>query len=79
MVKVTPNAKQNAVIGFHENILKVRIQAPPDKGKANEKLIEFLAEIFNIPKSQIQIISGHASRLKRVEFFQDVDLTKYYI
>jgi len=73
-VKVTPNARTNAIDGFHDGVLKVKIKAPPDKGKANDELIDFLAESFHIPKSRIRIISGHSSRLKKLEIPHSVDL-----
>ncbi len=63
-MKVIPNSKNNSIEAFQDNILKIRIKAPPDKGRANEELIEFLAKELNLPKSQIEIISGHTSRLK---------------
>ncbi len=66
-VKVIPNSRKNELEGFLEGILKVRIKAPPDKGKANEQLIEFLAETLQMPKYQIRIVSGHSSRLKKIE------------
>ena len=67
MVKIIPNAHKNAVEGFCGDVLKVRINAPPDKGKANDALIELLAEHYGVAKSRIHIISGHTSRLKKVE------------
>lgn len=67
LVKVIPNARSNALDSFQDGILKVRIHAPPDKGKANETLIEFLAETFQIAKSRITIISGHTNRLKKLK------------
>lgn len=67
MVKVIPNSHKNFLEGFHEGVLKVRIQALPEKGKANDKLIEFLATSLHIPKKHIRIISGQTSRLKRIE------------
>lgn len=66
-VKISPNASQTKVEGWQGDTLKIRIAAPPDKGKANETLIELLAETYSIPKSRVQIISGHASRNKRIE------------
>lgn len=66
-VKVTPNSARNSLEGFEDGLLKVRIKAPPDKGKANEELIRFLAKTFHLSKSQIRIVSGHASRLKKLE------------
>lgn len=71
MVKVIPNAHNNAIEGVFEGILKVRIQAPPDKGKANEELIAFLAKTLHIPKSHFRLISGHSSRLKKLEIEGD--------
>jgi len=53
--------------GFQAGILKVRIHAPPDKGKANKKLIAFLAESFHLAKSQVHITSGHSSRLRSLK------------
>ncbi|MCC6128253.1 MAG: DUF167 domain-containing protein [Chlamydiae bacterium] len=38
MVKVTPNAQKNELIEFVDSILKVRVKAPPDKGKASKQL-----------------------------------------
>ncbi len=66
-VKVIPNAHKNAVEGFSDGILKVRINAPPDKGKANEALIELLSVHFSVPKSHIRILSGKNCRLKKIE------------
>ena len=66
-VKVIPNAHKNIVEGFQGDVLKVRINAPPEKGKANDVLIELLAEYFSVSKNCIRIISGHTSRLKKIE------------
>lgn len=74
MVKVVPNAQKNELIEFVDSVLKVRVKAPPDKGKANEELIEFLSQEFSIPKSKIQILSGHSSRLKKIEIQADIRL-----
>lgn len=73
MVKVIPNAKKNSLEGFQDGVLKVRIQAPPDKGKANEALIAFLAESLHVSKSQIRIISGQSSRLKKIEIQGEIN------
>jgi uncharacterized protein len=66
-VKVIPNAHKNAVEGFSDGVLKVRINAPPDKGKANDALIELLSIHFSVPKSRIHILSGKTSRIKKIE------------
>jgi len=67
LIKVTPNAKENRIVGYEEGVLRVRIRGVPEKGRVNEELIAFLAEVFDIAKSQIEIISGHTARLKRVK------------
>lgn len=66
-IKVTPNASKNQIIGFEEKVLKVRIRGVPEKGRVNEELIEFLAETLGIAKSNIKILSGDTSRLKRLK------------
>lgn len=65
-VKITPNASKDAFAGWQGDILKIRLHTPPEKGKANAALIDFLAEKLGVAKSQIQIVSGHTSRLKRL-------------
>ena len=45
----------------------IKIRGVPEKGKVNENLIAFLAETLKIAKSQIEIVSGETSRLKRLE------------
>jgi uncharacterized protein (TIGR00251 family) len=47
--------------------LKVRLQAPALEGRANEALIEFLAQLLKTPKSAVRILSGDRSRTKRIE------------
>ena len=71
-VKISPNAAKNSIEEFQGDLLRIRIAAPPDKGKANEELVAFLAKTLHIPKSRIKILSGHASRLKRLE----IDISK---
>jgi uncharacterized protein (TIGR00251 family) len=73
-VKVTPNAKRNAIDGWQDKILKVKVQAPPDKGKANDALIAFLADSFHLSKSQIRLVSGHTNRLKQLEIDGDIEV-----
>lgn len=74
MVKVVPNASKNACEGMQEGVLKVRLRAVPDRGQANEALVEFLSELLGLPKSRIRILAGHTSRLKRVEIDGPFDL-----
>ncbi len=73
-LQVTPNAKKSQVIGPQEDVLKVRLQAQPIEGKANEALIRYLAELLDVPRSRIVITHGHTNKRKIVEA-QDASLT----
>lgn len=66
-VKVIPKSSQNAVIGFEDDILKIKCTAVPEKGKANKAVIALLADHFNVPKSAITILKGKTSSRKTVE------------
>ena len=66
MVKVSPGASRNETKGWIGESLKARIQAPPEKGKANKELRRFLAKTLGIAASQVTIVSGETSRDKRV-------------
>ncbi|MEJ7615062.1 MAG: DUF167 domain-containing protein [Candidatus Fervidibacter sacchari] len=66
-VKVKPSAKKEGISVSTNGILEVAVSAPPEKGKANERLIELLAEHFGVAKSRIKIVSGQTVRLKVVE------------
>lgn len=66
-VKVIPRARTNQISGFMEDgSLKVRLTAPPVDGKANQALIDLLADTLDLPKSNISILSGSHSRNKTV-------------
>jgi uncharacterized protein (TIGR00251 family) len=66
-VKVQPRARKTEVAGLMaDGTIKIRVAAPPVDGAANKALIEFLAQIFGLPKSQIDIIAGEASEHKLI-------------
>ncbi|MBP9869526.1 DUF167 domain-containing protein [Patescibacteria group bacterium] len=65
-VRVIPNAKKTAVAGRVGDAWKIRLNAPPVDGRANEVLIEFLSELFDCPKREITLISGAFSRTKKL-------------
>lgn len=65
-VRVVPRASKNEISGRHGDAIKIRLIAPPVEGAANEALIDFLSEILDVRKSQIEILTGHASRDKIV-------------
>lgn len=66
-VRVQPRASRNEIAGEVDGALKVRLLAPALEDRANEALIEFLAELLKTPKAAVRILSGHRSRNKRVE------------
>jgi len=65
-VLIKPNARSNAVLGVHGDRLKIAIHAAPEKGAANQTLIKFLADEFDLKQSDIEITHGHTSRQKVV-------------
>lgn len=65
-VKIIPNASKSEIVGWENERLKVRIAAVPEKGEANKALIRFLSDKFLIAKSQITLVQGETSRLKKV-------------
>jgi uncharacterized protein len=65
-VKITPNASRNEIIGFLNGVWRIKIAAPPEKGKANKKLIEFLSDHLSIRKDAVLILKGHTSHNKLV-------------
>lgn len=63
-VRVHPGARRNDVAGLHAGAVKISIAAPPTDGRANEALIEFLADLLRIPRARISLVSGAAGRSK---------------
>jgi len=64
LVRASPNAARNQVVGFTGKALHVKVAAPPVKGKANKELISYLSQILNVSKGRIRIIKGHTARNK---------------
>jgi hypothetical protein len=65
-VKVHPRARKNAITGTVGDALKLALTAPPVEGKANQAVIEFFSDLFQIPRSSVTIASGETSRNKVV-------------
>jgi len=66
-IKATPRAKRTEVSGFDPDWIRLRIQAPPVDGKANEAIIAFFADAFHIHRRAVEICTGDTSRLKRIK------------
>lgn len=71
--RIIPNANKNQIVGLANEEIKVRIAAHPEKGKANEELIAFLAKILHLAKSKIEIVQGASNRHKRL-LISDISL-----
>jgi len=65
-IKAIPGAPKNQVCGWLGEALKIKIQAPPVEGRANEALIEFLAEALEVPRRTVTLVRGDTSRHKTV-------------
>jgi|SRR5215467_8718949 len=65
--RVQPRASKDEIAGEINGALKVRLRAPAVENRANEALIEFLAQLLKMPKSAVRILSGDRSRTKRIE------------
>ena len=76
---VQPRAKQKMIAGIHGNALKIKLTAPPVDGAANKMCLDFLAKLFNIPKSAVSIISGQSGRTKRLFIHCETDQAKLSI
>ena len=67
-VRAQPGAKKTAITGVYGEgdaaQLKIAVNAPPVEGRANEALVEFLAEYFSIVRSRVAPVSGQSSRSK---------------
>ena len=66
-VRVQPRASKDEVAGVIGGALKIRLQAPAVENRANEALVEFLAQLLKTPKSAVRILSGGRSRTKHIE------------
>ncbi len=71
-VQATPNAGQTRVIGMSEYqghlTLKIALATQPLDNKANNTLVRYLADYFDLPKNSVSLLKGHTCRLKLVSF-----------
>jgi hypothetical protein len=66
-VKVVPAGSRTAISGLLDGTLKIKVSAPPQKGRANDCLIDFLAKQLGVKKSSIKIIAGQTNPVKKVQ------------
>lgn len=66
-VKVIPRSDRREVIKISDDEYKVKVTAAPEKGKANEQVIDLLARHFEVPKSFVHIAGGRSSKTKIID------------
>lgn len=66
-VTVSPGAARTELVGRHGDGWKARVAAPPERGRANDALVELLADALDVPRSSIRVVSGLTAKAKVVE------------
>ena len=66
-VRVQPRASRTEVAGLYGTALKVRVHAPPVNGAANEAVVDLIAQLLRVPRSNVRIVPGTTNRSKVVE------------
>jgi uncharacterized protein (TIGR00251 family) len=66
-LRVVPGSKSPGVVGRHGDAWKLRVAAPPERGRANDAAVALLAETLRIPPDDVRLVAGHGSRDKVVE------------
>lgn len=74
-VKVKPNARADAVLGWEAGVLLVAVTAPPVDGKANTAVLRLLAKRLGLAPSRLSVLRGTTGRHKQVELPDGTDLT----
>ena len=64
-IRAQAGAKRNAVLGSREGMLRVAVTQAPEKGKANQAIIQTVCKALGLRKSQVELIAGPTSPLKR--------------
>jgi uncharacterized protein (TIGR00251 family) len=65
--KIVPGSSRTAVAGVLDDMVKIRVAAPPEKGKANQCLVAFLAKLLGVRKSDVEVVSGQSRPVKQVQ------------
>lgn len=66
-VRVQPKASRTGIDGVYQGMIRVRVQAPPVDGAANDALVDLLAATLGVPRRHVRIVAGLAARNKTVE------------
>lgn len=66
-VEVSPKSRRPGVAGRRGDVLKVRVAAPPEGGRANTELIRLVANFLGVPRSSVTVARGGSSRRKLLD------------
>ncbi len=66
-LKIVPGSSKTTLCGLLDGMLKIKVAAPPEKGKANKAVIAFLAQTLGIKKADLSLVSGQTSPVKQVQ------------
>jgi uncharacterized protein (TIGR00251 family) len=79
LVAVVPNARRTGADGLHDGCLRVRLAAPPVDGKANERLLGWLADELGCPKRAVRLLRGDSARRKTIEVDAPLDTLRAWL
>jgi len=65
-VRLSPGARRQGVLGAYGDALKVAVHAPPERGRANEALLDLLARTLGVSRASLRLLAGHTARDKTV-------------
>jgi len=63
-VKVVPGSSRDKIVGWLGDALKIKVTAPPEKGRANKAVVDLLSLKLGISTDDIEVVSGHSSPSK---------------
>ena len=65
--KIVPGSSRTVFAGLLDGMVKIKVAAAPEKGKANQCLVEFLAKKLGVKKKDVSIVSGQSSPVKQIK------------
>ena len=64
---VVPGASRDQIVGVHGDALRVKVAAPPERGRANDAVVDLLAGALGVRRADVRIMAGHGSRRKSAD------------
>ena len=71
-LRVSPGARRSELVGRHGEAWKVRVAAAPERGQANEAVLDLLSRALELPRAAVSIVAGHTAR-EKVVLLEGVD------